>query len=1035
MRRRTLGLALSAILAPSMSYAVGLGEISTYSALNQPLNAQIEMVSTTPDEVGGVTVRLAPDAVFEQVGITRSPVLNHLRFKPSVVNGVPVIKVSSDRPIQEPFVNFIVEVSWPKGKLLREYTVLLDPPVLGGGAPAATTSAEDIAEVPIFVSDAEPAETVADVPDITTPVEPIVTTETGIGEGLPPFVGEAPADLETFTVEEEGGGEIPEAELLPVAEEIEVVSEEPEFVPLEEAAPVAVAVGLDETDTWLPPFVGGAFDSAQAEIETFPADDGAVVETFADEASAGSEVLAADSYEVSRGDTLFSIAKRAKQGTPANIHQMMVAIQRANPSAFIRNDMNRIKAGYILRIPDAEDAVSISRAEAKSVVMAAISAQGGAFQEFKSQAAKTAVPQTAAPASAAPEAGSVAGIADLESRVKETGPEVVAGGAATEKPNLEILTPEGKGDSAGGGEAGDSAGAGSSAALVKEQIESTAKESEELQSRVSELESMIADKDRLIELKDDKLADLQTDVSEPAPTPETFQAEEEKAAEEASTETGGLLQDAAGTEAAEQVADAGGLTESEKMAEPAGSDETMPTDEAATAAELQATEAPTEPVSADESVQTDMGGDEEQAENPAARIEVDESTGLIDKIKENPGALAGVGAGVLLMSALAWLIFRRKEEEPVVIDDAEEALIDDAEAVAEEDIGAETLAEDELASTAQISADEVFAEPQAAAEPEAPVEEEEPGTLIGAADETGEISEDEVLAEANVYLAYGLHDQAVDLLKPAVEAHPERNDYIAKLAEAYHATGDKEAFIATAQKLQGPADGADKKLFQRVAVMGKDIAPEHEMFVNADTGDLTLTAITNRPDALTETGIGSDMPETMTIDSEDIDLSPDDTQLPDLDELSKSLQMEESEALKELRESAMEELEDESPDATNIHPAPDLGELKDEALDEVKEGLSDLTSKADESVAELDTRTLTLAMGNIDEEDLSLDELEDDFNSLTTGADEISTKLDLAKAYIDMGDDEGAREALEEVIANGNEEQQGTARKLLEQLK
>ncbi|HHK42725.1 MAG TPA: pilus assembly protein FimV, partial [Planctomycetaceae bacterium] len=98
-----------------MGHAVGLGEISTYSALNQPLNAQIEMVSTSPDEVGGITVKLAPESVFEQVGITRSPVLNHLRFKPAVVNGTPVIKVSSDRPIQEPFVNFIVEVSWPKG--------------------------------------------------------------------------------------------------------------------------------------------------------------------------------------------------------------------------------------------------------------------------------------------------------------------------------------------------------------------------------------------------------------------------------------------------------------------------------------------------------------------------------------------------------------------------------------------------------------------------------------------------------------------------------------------------------------------------------------------------------------------------------------------------------------------------------------------------------------------------------------------------------------------------------------------------------
>jgi pilus assembly protein FimV len=459
------------------------------------------------------------------------------------------------------------------------------------------------------------------------------------------------------------------------------------------------------------------------------------------------------------------------------------------------------------------------------------------------------------------------------------------------------------------------------------------------------------------------------------------------------------------------------------MAEPGQADETASADEGETGT-----------AGTEETGQTSLVAEEDQADKAAAAETPDESTGLIDKLKDNPGALAGVGAGVLLMSALAWLIFRRKEEEPVVIDEVGEELIDDAESLPEETIAADTLSEDELAQTAQISAEEVMIQPEAEEMPVVPEEEEEPGTLIGAADETSEFNEDEVLAEANVYLAYGLHDQAVDLLKPAVEAHPERNDYIAKLAEAYHAVGDKDAFIATAQKMQGPADGADKKLFQRVAVMGKDIAPDHEMFVNADTGDLTLTAITSRPDALTETGVESDMPETMTIDSDDIGLSPDDTQLPDLDELSKSLQMEETEALKELRESAMEELEDESLDVTNIQAAPDFADVKDEALDEVKEGLSDLTSAADESVAELDTRTLTLAMGNM-EDDLSLDELEDDFNSLTTGADEISTKLDLAKAYIDMGDDEGAREALEEVIANGSEEQQGAARKLLEQLK
>ena len=827
--------------------------------------------------------------------------------------------------------------------------------------------------------------------------------------------------------------ETPEA----VVEEAEVV-EEPELLPLEETETVTTApvADLEDTENWLPPFVGGAFDSSGADIDTYAVDEGepVVVEEGVETAPTG------DTYQVARGDTLFSIARRARQGTAANIHQMMVAIQRSNPSAFIRNDMNRLKAGYILRMPDPAEAASISRAEAKAAVMAAIAAQGGAFQQFKSKAAKTAVPQTPAPATPEPVAGSAAGIADLESRVKEGGPTVVAGGEVAEKPNLEILTPEGKGDSAAGGEAGEGGGAATSAALVKEQLESKARETEELASRAAELESMIADKDRLIELKDEKLADLQSEVAgetgEPAPTAGTAGGEEsEPAAGEAPAETeeaapagGGLLQESAEAEA--QPTEAGGLTESEKAAEPVVEEVVAETEveEEVTPENTSLLAEETTDEAAGEAAQE--GGEEEAA---AAPEEQDESTGLVDRLKENPGALAGVGAGVLLMSALAWLIFRRKEEEPVVIGDEAEEVIDDATSVGGEDVAAEQLVEDDLSRTTEVSADEVTIAAAHAEEPVAPApaeEEEEPGTLVGTPEELAAGDEDEVLSEANVYLAYGLHDQAIDLLKPAVEAHPERNDYIAKLAEAYHAAGDKEAFIATAQKMHGPADGPDKKLFQRVAVMGKDIAPEHEMFVNADTGDLTLTAITRRPDALTETNVS----DTMTIDADEIDLTPDDTQLPDLDELSKSLQMEESEALQELRESAMD-LEEESPDVTNIHtPAPDFGEIKDEALDDVKEGFADLTSAADESVAELDTKTLTMAMGNA-ADDLSLDELEDDFNSLTTGADEISTKLDLAKAYIDMGDDEGAREALEEVIASGNEEQQGAARKLLEQLK
>ncbi|HFD87177.1 MAG TPA: hypothetical protein ENJ35_05835, partial [Gammaproteobacteria bacterium] len=963
---------------------------------------------------------------FDQVGIARSKVLNKLKFRPDVVNGVPVIKVSSDSPIHEPFVNFIVEVAWPKGKLLREYTVLLDPPVLGGGSAAPVTTTANAPDVPVFVAAPETAETAVEVvPEAT------VTTEVTSEEGLAPFVGEAPADVETYAVEES----------LPLAqtEEVQMV-EEPEAYAEEQVPTTNVVTTETEADTegWLPPFVDGSFNVANAEINTYPVSEPveeiAATEPVADETSA---VSAGETYEVNRGDTLFGISKNAARGSSANIHQMMVAIQRNNPKAFVRNDMNRLKAGYILRIPDAQEAARISRAEAKAAVLSAIAAkgQGGAFQEYKSQAAKSAVPQTVVDEGS----GSASGITGLESRVKSAGAVEETAATTEEKQGLEILAPEGKGTGAAGGESGEGQGvAGISTEMAKEKLESKAQESQELESRVSELESMISDKDRLIELKDEKLADLQSDVSGEAPSqPETAataessagepvpEAPETTASETAQTEeatTGGLLQESQPTSEQSAESTEQGLTESEKLAEaePATESETSP----ASAEETSQPE-----TTASEEEQTEPAATETTAETgqAAATEEAAESTGLIENIKKNPGALAGVGAGVLLLSGLAWLIFRRKEDESLVVVDHEDAeLEDDAVAVeAADEIPVTEPAGEEEPLTAQIDTSDIEIE-QGTDESFT----DEPGTLIGITPETDEdLDDDEVLSEANVYLAYGLHDQAIDLLKPAVEAHPERNDYIAKLAEAYHATGNKEGFLEAAKKLNGTADGPDQKLFQRVAVMARDIAPESGLFSNVDVGDLTLTAITRRPDALAETGAS----ETMAIDGDELtELSPDETQIPDLDELSKSLQMEETEALKELRESTLDvgEEELETPDKTNIHtPVPDFAKMEGEA----KEGLSDLSSVPDESVAEFDSKTLSLAMG--DDDGLSLDELEDDFNSLTTGADEISTKLDLAKAYIDMGDDEGAREALEEVIANGDSEQQSAAKSLLQQLK
>jgi pilus assembly protein FimV len=122
-------------------FALGVGDIELHSALNQPLNAEIRLLSATPAELQGLTVALAPETAFISAGVDRPGFLNQLRFKViQKSDGSHVIKVTSSQPIREPFLDFLVEVNWSSGRFVREYTVLLDFPVLEGGKPAPITA-------------------------------------------------------------------------------------------------------------------------------------------------------------------------------------------------------------------------------------------------------------------------------------------------------------------------------------------------------------------------------------------------------------------------------------------------------------------------------------------------------------------------------------------------------------------------------------------------------------------------------------------------------------------------------------------------------------------------------------------------------------------------------------------------------------------------------------------------------------------------------------------------------------------------------
>ena len=147
----TACLLSSGFLGPSLSWALGLGEIHLNSALNEPMNAEIDVIAAAPDELTALRATLASRDSFTRYGIDKPPFLSSLTFKlGKSKEGRDVLQVRSTEAIPEPFVTFLVEVNWARGRLMREYTVLLDPPVYTPGenpsssapvAPPSTTAA------------------------------------------------------------------------------------------------------------------------------------------------------------------------------------------------------------------------------------------------------------------------------------------------------------------------------------------------------------------------------------------------------------------------------------------------------------------------------------------------------------------------------------------------------------------------------------------------------------------------------------------------------------------------------------------------------------------------------------------------------------------------------------------------------------------------------------------------------------------------------------------------------------------------------
>ena len=338
VRKLVLAIAAASALSSGMAQALGLGELTLKSTQNQPLLAEIELLDVKDLTAAEVVPSLAPPDEFTKAGVPRPAFLDDLRFTPVInANGKSVLRVTSSQPLSEPFVKFLVQVMWPSGRLLRDYSVLLDPAKFSPQTAAAASS--------------------------------------------------APAS-------------------------------------------------------------------------------------------------ASGQYTTTSRDTLWEIAAKARNG--GSVQQTMLAIQALNPDAFINGNINRLKTGQVLRLPDAAQSVQLS--------------PGKAVNEVASQNADWRSGRRTTP---------------LAQQLDATGRQPVVAKALARADSTDSLSLVAANAAKGKGAVGDAKNVSDKLAMTEEGLDSARRENAELQSRMQDLQSQLDKLQRLIELKNDQLAKLQADSSTP----------------------------------------------------------------------------------------------------------------------------------------------------------------------------------------------------------------------------------------------------------------------------------------------------------------------------------------------------------------------------------------------------------------------------------------------------------------------------------------------------------------------------------------
>ncbi len=642
-------LLLGALLSPVTLYALGLGEIRLHSALNQPFDAEIELISPTADELAGLKVGLASPDLYSRYGIDRPIYLTSFTFSVQRTrDGRAAIKVASNRSVTEPFVTILVEASWARGRLLREYTVLLDPPVFMPSQPEAQA--------------------------------PVTTPQTGTQQGR---------------IERQ-------------------VAQQP---PAETPSPRTTPLPTPSEPTQEP----------------------------VTSASASGAPLDGE-YTVERNDTLWRIASRVTPGgSRREINRTMIAVFRANPAAFNGN-INRLRSGAVLRIPELSDIEAISTGEATA--------------EVARQAAEWSGAQ---PSQVAQE----------------------------EANRLRLVTPE------------ETPVAPSSATPAPEQVAKA--------PTTAPTTSGPTPQDNRVALPSQGLAETQQGATE---TPVEAAPQAETTQEPTAQQT-----------------------------EPAA--ETPPSTEAA---------APQRPVT-----------------RPPVQAPTEPSPSLLDRVNQYWWVLVLLGLLVVIGLAVAF-VRRRREEASLAVDSMAGLDFEPRATRAAPAMSPVTKARDRDSFVVEDSddddtlggLDEPAPTPTARRAPEPTRSRVEPVAAAPAAspriDDTissetqVRFDQQDALAEADFHMAYGLYDQAADLVKIAISREGGRRDLKLKLLEIYFVWGNKDLFLDTARELHSTRAQAAPGEWDKVLIMGKQIAPDDAMFkgeagaAHVDLVDVNLEGGENRVD-------------------------------------------------------------------------------------------------------------------------------------------------------------------------------------------